>query len=413
MMQVYHGFTDMSRNIFFSLKSGAICVIIKANMYTEGCNRMKKYRFIMLSLLSLLIIVLSAFPVSAVENPFEGRTLSYLRYYTSGDTLGAATSQRGFAVSPDGQYLFGGFLSGTKGIVKFSASDGEVLDIYAEPHAGNPKGLAVDDRGIIYAGITNSTQKEYISIAAVSYEKMKLESEKEFKFTDGTVGVNGVAVYKDGEKYYLYAVINYDVEYLCRFDVTDYRNITLDSTFGDGGKYDLHILLENQNTALEGQYIAVDSDGTIYMTAVLATGKKGDTLVKISKDGTVLGMTVCSEGYGVTVWNGLVLVSTYDSVSSCVHVFDKETMTELSLINTENEEHDSLTGIAAVGNTLYVAEQSYKSQSGFWRIKSIVNDGSSTSSPFSGDTSAVILCASAVSAFSAALIITRRRKNRA
>ena len=88
---------------------------------------------------------------------------------------------RGFAVSPDGKYLFGGFLnpSNESAIVRFDTETGHAGGYwYYEQTEGEkigtksyPKGLDCDDRGYLYAGLAYNPNKIDVNFAVIKYDE--------------------------------------------------------------------------------------------------------------------------------------------------------------------------------------------------------------------------------------------------
>ena len=151
---------------------------------------------------------------------------------------------RGFAVSPDGKYVYGGFLQNYRHVSKIDTATGEHLGEYA-PEIENdeydgvvannnyPKGLAVDCRGYLFVGITHDVPNtSYISIAVVDTSVDEEGYMKEITHItedmDTTrVGINGIAAQKIGDKILLYVVTCYNKDTIRCYDVTDITDIKL------------------------------------------------------------------------------------------------------------------------------------------------------------------------------------------
>ncbi len=237
---------------------------------------------------------------TAMEN------LTYARY-----------TMRGMAVSSDGKYLFGGYLNpgGASAIEMFSAETGELISgvqFYQVENtlASFPKGLATDDRGILYAALAyNPNESGRADLATYTYENGELEEHGWALLTDlknnTKVGVNGITVEKIDGKYYAYVVINYELDLLARVDVTDPAKPKLDLSFGENGLIDLSKAPFNIKDA---NYLDVDSDGRIYLSASASTTQ----LLVISSDGRTVEKTADFKGdkaYGVALYKDHVLVS--------------------------------------------------------------------------------------------------------
>lgn len=273
---------------------------------------------------------------------------------------------RGFAVSPDGRFAFGGFLNPN------SAAALNIIDLetarpgssyvheQTEGGRGYPKGIAVDDRNHVYVGEAYYQNYGSVNYAILTYnEKGELTEEGFYNVvTEGTpgdkngtkMGVNGVDILKLDGKYYMYLVVNYDMDRLYRFDVTDVKNPTLDTTFGTNGYVDLNAV----HNFKEGQYLDVDVDGTIYIGATLNDGESG--LYVLSADGkTMLNSAKCTKGYAVAIWEDFVFVST-QSGPTCINVIDKVTMNQVATLAC-HDGANSYVYITVVNNVLYVADQ--------------------------------------------------------
>ncbi len=332
---------------------------------------MKKKMLSISALLIVLVMSLSmlVLPAFAAADPgeFKGKTLEKLRYYSSSETFGAATSQRGFGASADGKYLFGGFLAGTRAVVKFDAESGDPLASY--PTGTNyPKGIATDDRGTLIIGMCNGEQKDSFTLATVDMATMKEVSTFKQDVGSGKVGVNGIAIFPMGEEYYLYVVVNYDFQRIYCFNVTDPKNITLNTEFGDNGFVDLAKLTGVKDC--EGQYLDVDIYGDVYFSIYLGQGgDKSDGIYKIDSKGNIIATVDCSEAYYVSVYGDYLATSTYKGADSTVYIFDAESLEQIAEIKPENNEHAAFAGCALFRDKLYVGEQGYNNQSGFWVVE--------------------------------------------
>lgn len=299
--------------------------------------------------------------------------------FDTGGMLGhAQTAMRGFAVAPDGSYVFGGYLNpgNTSAVEMFDGKTGKVAGTYVHTEEDGksisyPKGLACDDRGYLYVGLASRSNKAFATLDVVKYDEkgsdgwLKCVSSQKFITTDDNTktGINGVAVREIAGKYMLYIVVNYDVDYLYRFDVTDPANPVVDATFGDNGRIDLQ---KDPFKLKEGNYLDVDDDGTIYLGC---TTNEGAGFITISEDGKKVINTVSqSKGYAVKLWEGYVLVST-QSGPTCICVYDKATLTLLTTINFSDTNVaktcdafefgglNSIVGIGVANDVLYVADQ--------------------------------------------------------
>lgn len=272
---------------------------------------------------------------------------------------------RGFAVSPDGKYAFGGFLNpaGTSAVTMFDLTTARPLDSYIHDQTDGgrsyPKGLAVDDRGYLYAGLAYYPNYGSADFSVVKY--LDNGEMSEISYTNivtigkpgdknGTkIGINGVDVQKIGDKYYVYFVVNYAIDFLYRFDVTDPTQPVLDTSFGTNGRVDL----ATKHSFTEGQYLDVDEYGIIYLGGATSTDSG---LYVLSADGnTQLNHYSCSKGYAVGLWEDYIFVTTSSSPTA-VHVLDKNTLAELATIPCHTGANVYVY-VTVVDGILYVADQ--------------------------------------------------------
>ena len=298
------------------------------------------------------LLAVSAFAGSADE-AVKAATLELGAEFAPGDINGAI-QMRGFTASPDGKYVYGGFLQGGRYVVRFNVSDNTQAGSYKPQSEDNElycKGLAVDDRGYLYVGITHASHSD-IAVAAVDKD-MKQVGYLSEDLGSANTGINGVAVQKIKDKYKLFAVTAYDVDSVRCYDVTDPANITLDSNFGVDG-------VMNYTTVVGGEkdpsYIAVDTDGYIYLTYLKSGSGKGSHVAKIAWDGkSVLKEVEVAQAYGICEAGDYVFVATYNKADSCVKVLNKTDLSEVATLKYENQATD-LSDIAFGGDTLFVGD---------------------------------------------------------
>lgn len=270
------------------------------------------------------------------------------------------TSLRGLTASADGKYLYGGYIKGEpRGVHKLDAETGEELWHYQDEGYSKPgfcKGMAVDDRGYVYVGVTIWEQLDEVQLAVVSDETGEEISLTPIRVS-GKVGTNGVAVRKDGDRYLLYIITNYDVNRIYCYDVTDVKSPTLYEDFGTGGFVGLSGLTGGN---AEAACIAFAGDGSFYLTANLGSGNKGDTVLHVSADGKkVLEQTDLGEAYGLALHGGYVFVSTYLDGISSVHVLERDGLKEIADVGNLPD-CTQYAGVAFAAGRLYIADQTYQ-----------------------------------------------------
>ena len=160
-----------------------------------------------LSIVTVMAVTLSACFISAfssVLSAAEEVPFKSLYTFTLADTdLGYEL--RGLAASQDGEYLYAGFLQNTRNVLKIDAADGSIVDAYtpAIPEISldidrYPKGLATDDRGNLFVGITHAENgnNHMLTLAAVRQSDMtEISHITDTVAEAGTaIGVNGITV---------------------------------------------------------------------------------------------------------------------------------------------------------------------------------------------------------------------------
>lgn len=302
---------------------------------------------------------------------WEGEAPETEEYY-----MAAYVNMRGFSMSADGHYAYMGTLNGgtgMRGVVVLDTQVGKITDMYYsynEENAlpGSPfsyaKGIAADDRGYVYVGFAYSVNYNYLSLGiAQQGEDGKLTEVVEIPVYQndlepgdeaGTkIGVNGVEVAKVGDKYLCFVMSNYQHDALYCYDVTDPANPVLYKSWGIEGVIDFAdpdctIDLDGKHLD-EGQYMAVDADGTVWLCASLVEGGTG--IIKIDPAGiTCQAYIEYSGAYCIAHEGNLLLVGLKDGTA--VDVLNDSTYEKLGSI--EVPDADRVTRIQIINDTLYV-----------------------------------------------------------
>ena len=288
-------------------------------------------------------------------------------------------NMRGFAMSADGRYLYMGQLNGgtgVRGVVVYDTQTCMVTDLYYRYDgdaglSGSPfsyaKGIAADDRGYVYVGFAFSKNYNVVNLGIAQQQEdgtlSEVSLEPIFEFGDAgdeggiKVGVNGVDVAKVGDKYYCYAMINYDYDALYCIDVTDPANPKLNKDFGENG---VIIFSEPSNTVAgsgftlkEGQYMDVDDDGTIWL--VVNSNEGTDGIMKIAPDGSACVDVIQQNGiYSVEHEGGFLLCGAKDG--SAVTVLDDASYETVATIPLTAEYGDRVTRMLVINDMLFVAD---------------------------------------------------------
>ena len=149
-----------------------------------------------------------------------------------------------------------------------------------------------------------------------------------------------------------------DTDRLYCYDVTDTSNPVLKADFGKNSGYaDIQAL--TGAAGCDANYVAVDSDGIIYMTAKIESGSKGDTILKIKADGTeIISKASLAEPYGITLRDGYLLISTYNGADSEIYVLNASDLTTVCEIGNMSDA-SKYSGVAIAGDKIYVSDQGY------------------------------------------------------
>jgi len=274
---------------------------------------------------------------------------------------------RGFAASADGTKLYMGYLHGPFGdeghvAIYDSATIQKLGEI--KPQLSNDfpisktnyyaKGLAVDNRGFLFVGLTHA-ETPYVSIYC--YDNYLNEIGHLTEDLGNVTGINGIATYKSGDRILLYVLTCYSVDTLRCYDVTNPTDIKLNTEFGDNGVVDYNALTGSER---DPGYIAVDVDGNIYITCLKLPNeglKKGSHVLKLSPDGkSIVAEKEIMEAYGICTAGDYLFVSTYNYGDSEVVVLNKSDLSEVGTMDWEGQIW-SLTSLCYGGDHLYVADQ--------------------------------------------------------
>lgn len=325
---------------------------------------MKKHFSVVVAL--SLTALLSGCGSNKTSLHFDNATLESFYVSTS------LSSMRPCAASADGKTIYVGFIKSgdplARGIGAISVDDGSRAQwIYNPGYTSYTKGVATDDRGYVYVGIAQDPTENHIVIDIVSKEGKKVGS---FQIDEtGEFGVNGLSVEKSGSTYTLYIVTNYGPNRVYSYDVTDIAAPKLNTGFSTNGYAPLKAL--SGNTACEANYLKADGNGSLYITANLGGGSKGDSVLKLSENGTKLEkLFEVKEAYGIDMAEGYLFVSTYQGASSHVYVYKQS---DYSLVKdiTALEGSNTYAGVAYANQRLYVTDQTYGTGSRLLRTSSL------------------------------------------
>ena len=260
-------------------------------------------------------------------------------------------SIRGLAAAQDGSNTFyyghiqnaydGVLPDGTLNIVHMNLS-GSIL--HSITVTEQPKTLATDGRGYVYAGGVGQVTV-YPSDLASPTTTITIASA-------GTNKVEGVTV-ENGGSYYLYATSRSNGN-IARYDITDIFNPVLDTAWATSGVYTL------PTTDLRGT--AVDPNGDIWVA-----DKGADTVYKIAADGLSHSSTTVDDPMDIVLCPIYAYVSSQDGNTSTVEqllISDMSLQQSLydSIVDSGYENHYGFGGLDIIGDKLYVADEDS------WRI---------------------------------------------
>lgn len=324
---------------------------------------MKKSTKLFAIFAALCMVLTLACSAGANDDAVKAASLDYIKQISL-DNESSAHQMRGFAVSRDGAYYYCGFLQQDRHVTKFDAKSGSRLAEYiceiederiADPYESYPKGIAADNRGLVFVGLTHPNTG-YISIACLNDEMRPIGflTEDIDGGDKGNTGINGIATRTAGDKILLYVLTGYNKDTIRCYDVTDVTDMKLYSEFGADGVIDYNEL--TGSTADPG-YIAVDTEGYIYITYLKdGSGKKGSHVAKIAEDGkSIITQTEVKEAYGIATAGDYLFVTSHDGTDSQVTVIDKADMTVVSTVKCENQMY-SMSGIGYGDGALYVGD---------------------------------------------------------
>ncbi len=272
-------------------------------------------------------------------------------------------SLRSMAASLDGKSLYTGHILLTaNGVRKIDIASGEEQWIFHDGSKGDypeyDKGLAVDDRGYVYTTITYNG-KAYITLAVINDSDGSTVSETQVDLGIQDSGANGIAIYKNGEKYYAYFISNYGANRIYCYDVTDPAAPVINTDFGVDGIVNLPA--KTGFAEADANYIAIAPDGSLYVTIKLAQGAKADAIAKFSNDGAKFEKIIdCDEAYGISISGDYLIVSTYQAESSVVNIYGLSDHKLIATVGADVADHDHYSQAILIGNRLYVADQSYQ-----------------------------------------------------
>ncbi len=308
-------------------------------------------------------------------------------YFGTQDGVSQARSLRGLALSDDGQALYAGMIQGSTSatILKVSSdtlaipgSDTAMIGNLPNPYGTNPvydvgvdafyttftqpKGLATDDRGYVYATRNPSSGSDTLEVTIFNANLDAVVGQILSTFSSSQLG--GVAVHRDGNDYFAYVGRNSGAGTIERWNVTDPTNTFLDTTWGANGRADLRSVPGWISAGVNG--VEVGPDGTVYAAGGIASGTR-DSVFRISADGDLSDVQrVDVDGaMDVAYFQGRLYVAQYLQANSAIAVLDADDLSFVETLNTGFAHEASLgTGYSGIDispdGRIFVVDQIYK-----------------------------------------------------
>jgi MYXO-CTERM domain-containing protein len=200
-----------------------------------------------------------------------------------------------------------------------TASPYTMLSQQLSGNSQQPKGIATDDRGNVFvayrqSGDSTSYIQSFTSDLTISND------------TTTTVSpvVGGIAIQKSGSTYYAYTV--YEAGGLVhRYDVTNPSNMTLDTTFGLGGSY--NVPLANNLRGIE-----VGPDGSLYIAARDDSNSPNPNgrVYKVAADLSSSSFVQLTRAMDVAIFGNHLYATSYNNTNSLIR---KLNLSDLSTVD--------------------------------------------------------------------------------
>ena len=253
---------------------------------------------------SLALIVVAGIAASAAAAP-PTFTLAH-----DNPTPGSTNQMRSVAVSRQAgnESVYFSFIqtSGNRNVRRIDWNAPFSVLNSRNPQSGGdqPKAVATDDRGNVYIAnrLSGSTASVLRTHNADLTQSATYTATSNFDY-------GGLAWHKSGGTDYLY--LSHEANGIIqRFDASDPLNLTLDTSFGTGGTFQVA-----GATNLRG--IEVASDGTIFVAS-----RNDHRLYRVSSDLSSTTSTVINRAFDIALYGGKGYVTSYAGTSSMVSVFN-------------------------------------------------------------------------------------------
>lgn len=390
------------------------------------------------------LAVMAALSLSWLSPAQAALTLTWSEVFdqtvTSTPAQTLTRSLRGLALSSDGGTLYGGFIQKSQGsgVREYSlagdpptGSPGGFLNVTNFAPSGDdhqPKAVATDSRGVVYIGSSKDSTSGHnarviVANANLTTSLMIPLADVQSNPVSDPNGytrerVEGLSVREVAGQVQLYASRHHgESAWLERYVVggtgAGDATLTLDSTFGSGGRFAIHDVINGAN-ALHGLEVA--DDGTIFVAS-----RNTGTVYRISSDLSTVDVASVANAMDLALFDGRLFVTQYDGANSSIAEL---LQSDLSLLSTfdafalfpHDADYGDVAGYAGIDidaqGRIYLVDQLYYRSSTESRDRVLVSsplallNGAQVPEPGN-----LLLCLGGLGVLGTASIVRRRRRN--
>lgn len=286
------------------------------------------------------------------------------RYQGTRDHVSQPRSLRGLTLSADGASLYLGFIQGTTSASLRRVSSSPIAEVIVDGSASitahallrnQAKGVAIDDRGYVYATLNPfgpDTNLEF-GIFSADLQPMKAVSSN----LPVSAELGGIATCRAGDAYSVFLSRRNGSGIIERWEVTDHAAIQLHAGWGQGGRVDLATTFPGAECS-GGE---CDSDGSLYVAGQSAA--LGGAVFRLAPDGSPTHAVGVNGAADIAIYGEHLYVTQYLANHSAIAVLDKHTMAMTVTLKTgiAHPNHDADSGYSGIAisstGVLYVADQ--------------------------------------------------------